>query len=271
MWQRHLEVAMLLERRRSSSDDTSLAAIRRILTITVWCMLGAYPQDGPAACPASRFSRLAKGLADDPRSAAWACDVDDSQDIQRMWDSWDERLGSTSWRSAVSELRESGRRAVASYEQMTDSWQGSAALPRLALDGLEIALKDQGQLIDAFLADPRTLVVAERYVNDEQGELPKPDLRLELRGFGAEIDPSTGARAITRRTPTGEIYATGCVSTLGSDTPQRWRDLDRKLELEGRMEACDLAFSGLPVPSPTVASSRRGLEELTGKRVLQIV
>jgi hypothetical protein len=271
MWQRHLELAMLLERLRSSDDDTSLAAIRRMLTITVWCMLGAYPQDGRSACPASRFGRLIGGLVSDPRNGDWSCDVDDPGSVERMWDFWDDRLGSTSWRSTLSELLESGPRAVASYERLLDSWQDSLTLPRLALDALEIALRDQERLIGAFRADPCTLAVAERYVNDERGELPLPDLRLELRGFGAEIDPSQPGRVITRRTPMGEVYASGFVYPMESATPARLKELDRKLELESRMEWCDLAFSMLSVPDQIVASSRRGLEELTEKRVLQIV
>lgn len=271
MWQRHLELAMLLERMRSSGDDTSLVAIRRILTITVWCMLGAYQQDGRSACPASRFSRLTAGLVSDPGNVDWSCDVDDPNSVERMWDFWDDRLGPTSWRSALEELRESGPRAVATYERLLDSWQDSPTLPRLALDALEMALTDQERLIGAFLADPCLLAVVERYLSDERDQLPAPDLRLELRGFGATIDPPKSARAITRRTPTGEVYASGFAYPMESATPTRLNELDRKLELESRMELCDLAFSTLSVPDQIVASARCGLEELTGKRVLQIV
>jgi hypothetical protein len=271
MWQRHLQLAMLLERLRSSDDDTSLVAIRRMLTITVWCMLGAYPQDGRPACPASRFGRLIAGVVSDPRNGDWSCDVDNPDSVERMWDFWDDSLGSTSWRSALAELLESGPRAVASYERLLDSWQDSLTLPRLALDALKMALTDQERLIGAFRADPRILAVAERYVNDERRDLPQPDMRLELRGFGAEVDLSRPGRAITRRTPKGEVYASGFVFPMGSPTPARLKEIDRKLELESRMEWCDLAFSTLSVPDQIVASSRRGLEELTGKRVLQIV
>jgi hypothetical protein len=270
MWQRHLELAMLLERLQSS-DDASLAAIRRMLTITVWCMLGAYSQDGRAACPASRFSRLIAGFMSDPRDGSWSCDVDDPDSVERMWDFWDDRLGSTSWRFTLSDLLESGPRAVMSYERLIASWQDSPTLPRLALDALEMALTDQERLISAFRTDPCVLAVAERYVNDERGVLPQPDLRLELRGFGTKIDPSQHGRAITRRTPMGEVYASGFVSPMGSPTPARLKQLDRKLELESRMEWCDLAFSTLSVPDRIIASARRGLEELSGKRVLQIV
>lgn len=174
MWQRHLELAMLQERPRSSDDDTSLAAIRRMLTITVWCMLGAYPQDGRSACPASRFGRLRAGLVSDPRNGDWSCDVDDPGSIA-------DRRGTR----------------------------------RSTVPGLSVL--------------------------------------------------------ITRRTPTGELYASGFAYPMESATPARLKELDRKLELESRMQWCDLAFSSLSVPDQIVASSRRGLEELTGKRVLQIV
>jgi len=51
----------------------------------------------------------------------------------------------------------------------------------------------------------------------------------------------------------------------------RLEELDRKLELENLIEWCDLAFSRLSVPSHTVGSARRGLQELTDKRVLQLI
>ena len=269
-WRLHLGVATALEQVRSNKHD-SMMSVRRINTVTVWCMLGAYGRDGVRACPASRFVRLVGCLRADPANPEWSSDMDDPEDLERMWDFWDARAEVTPWRDSLSEHLASSRRTAETYKDLLDRWQGPPEVPQLASEVFEMVLADQEKVVSAFRADPRVLATPERYANAEMDLLPVPDVRLEMRGFAAPHDPSLPVLSVSRQSPSGETYASGLAFPVTCPDPEGLEALDRKLQLEYLIEWCDLTFSTLSVPDELVASSRRGLEELSGKTVLQLV
>ena len=271
VWQRHMRVAMLLERLWGGGTDDALIAIRRIPSITVWTMLGDYGDNPRRACPATRFAMLIEGLLDGDTNRQWSGDIDDPESLIRMWDFWDEQLEVTSWRTALANHVESCRRAVDTYRTMLEQWQGSSSVLDLASDAIDVTLRDCEIAVTAFLDDPRILAVPETYISSPPGSLPMPDVRIELRGFAVDYDPSTPGRAVVRRSPHGDAYAAAMAFPADLHDESRLEELDRKLELENLIEWCDLAFSRLSVPSHTVGSARRGLQELTDKRVLQLI
>ncbi len=270
MWQKHLELATMLERLHSG-DQNPLAAVRRILTITVWAMLGSHALDGARACPASRFLTLCAAVVEDQDDPEWSGDVDDPQSLQAMWQRWDRRLDYTPWEMAVAENLAGGRRAVETYRELLSSWDKSSTVPQLAATAVEFALHDQEKLAQAFLKDPTVLAVPERYVNSEPGLLPVPDVRWEFRGFTIREDPPTPAQAIRRKLANGETVIAGSVWPNDLHDPAAADRIKQKLELEDLMICCDLAFSHLAVPVDAVSAGRRALAELSGKHVLQLI
>jgi hypothetical protein len=264
MWRLVLGVATKLEFLWSGNDHP-LAAVRRTLSVAVWAMTGDFVTDKRVACPAWRFRTLAATLFDDGGNRSWSGDIDDQESLERMWDYWDERLGLTSWRSGLESQVAWSERALEQYKLLADDEPAAGAL---ALSAIELTARDQKKLVETMLRDPRLVAVAERHVRASQEQIPLPDSRLEFRGFGTTTISERGI-PLNRFTQDGELYASGVAYSSGG--PAGHDELKRKLQIEGAIEWCDLVFSRLSVPAHVAASARASLEEITGKRILQMI
>jgi hypothetical protein len=268
-WRDVLRVATELER-LWSGEGSPLAAARRILTVTVWSMLGNFHEEVRRACPAWRFRALAAVLEAEDPSRSWSGDIDDTESLERMWDFWDQRLEVVSWRKTLTQQFDWGQRSLDQYGALAAADESEVA--QLALKAVEFTVRDREKVIAAMLEDPRQLAIPETYVQAPMAVLPIPDVRLEFRGFGVPMDRvSEGSVTFTLTSPEGEEFASGVVLPAHREDTSRQGELSDKLRIENLIEWCDLVFSRLSVPTRTVRSARNGLEELTGKRVLQLI
>jgi hypothetical protein len=269
MWVLVYQLASQLER-MWSRESGPFAGIRRILSITTWAMLGDYDEERQNACPVGRLMALLERVVADPDDRGMSGDVDDPDDLGRMWDRWDKELGTVSWRDSLSRLVASTQRGIEAYRELASKWKGESGVPEHMIRALERVLHDQRVIAAAVEADPRVMAVAESYVGHD-GRLPNPDVRIEYRGFALESPQDLPGRAVTRAGPDGRVYATGSVIPSDLHDPERLAALDDKLRAENVIEWCDFAFSSLSVPDHVVASSRRGIQEVSAKTVLQLI
>jgi hypothetical protein len=271
-WQKFLQVALLLEEQMSPRDDPEslLRAVQRIQTITTWCLLGNYQLDGEQACPAVRFQLLAAGLVSDPENRKWSSIVTDKDDLKRMWDYWDKRSRVSPWQKSLETLLDFSRRGVRQYQNFRRTFAGGPHIPDLAVAMIEDVSAQQHSIVDAFLADPVALADPWHYVRVPSDLLPAPLIRLELVGYAIDV-PSVGqARVVTRTEVGGKEYAASIAFPLSLD-PASWDRLDRALQFEELSEWCDVAFARLSVPDHVIRSARRGIQEISQKRVLQLI
>ncbi len=273
MWQKCFQLAALIERSGPSknwTDEDLFLAIRRILTITTWSLLGNYQLDGADASAARRLFKLLAYAVSDPSNTRLSCDIDDADSIRQMWSYWDDITGApTTWIESLTENVLMTRRGVEMYEEVRRGWRGSVQLIESVIAVAEQVSTDQKKVVDVLADDPTTLVDPFKYVRTEQGVLPSPDVRLAFQGFGVDPAEATAGRPILRQKASGEEYVSGVAFS-----PGRAGDhdiLEKKLALEGLIEWCDVLFSDLSVPDHSAISARIGLAELTGKRLLQLL
>lgn len=252
-----------------SGDEEPLSAVRRVQSLTTWVLLGDFVTDRQQACPASRFRALVEALSEDPKNRSWTGDIEDQDSLERMWDFWDARVGITPWRDALSSHLKWGESAVRQYGAYAEDEPG---IGRLALGAIEMVARDQRTMVEAMLDDPRLFAVAQRYVQAPQGVIPPPDGRLEFRFQGFTTDPlREGTMPLIRTAKDGEEYTTGVAYTTGGADPKRKDELKLKLDIEQAIQWCDLVFSRLSVPAHAAGPARASLEDLTQKRVLNLI
>lgn len=266
------KLASLLEHETGGSglDQSLLLPLRRILTITTWALFGNYQLDGARGCPSSRLIRLLDAVTEEPDDARLSCDLDDEASIERMWHHWDERIGATPWGKSLAHNLAITSRGASQYLRLRDIWQGSTDILDAVIGVLHQVEEHQQIIARTFVQDLRPIVDPFRYVRIPDSDLPRPDVRFEFRGFGAKPDWVRSGRMIQRRTSDGTPYAAGVAFAVRGDGGA-WALLDQKLTLEEQIEWCDVAFSELSVPDHVYPSARRGVEDLSGKRLVQLV
>lgn len=265
-WQTCYQLAQML-----SSDREPLAVLQRIPTITTWALLGNLALDGAAGCPTTRLSRLIVALAAAPHDPRWTCDMDDPASIDRMWCYWDAATDLRPWAEGLASHISLTRRAVGQYEKLRTLWAGELDMVEAVVAVLRQLVDHQEMAVSAMKHDLRQVVDPYRYVQMPTSDMPSPDMRFEFRGFGVKSTLVPSEHRITRQNTSGEKITIGlAVPGTAVDQEAGGVLLDQKLELEELMEWCDLAFSELAVPDHVYPRARRAIEELTGKRVLQL-
>jgi hypothetical protein len=270
-WQKCLQLAGLLSNEHpSASDATSFPMLlRRIPCITTWALFGNHQLDGADGCPTNRLFRLMSATTKTPGDPRWNCDMDDPESIIRMWNWWDEATGVRPWEQALGANIELTRRAQDQYERLRAIWTGRLkidwliSLVRQLIDHQEVAL-------GALTRDVRQIVDPFRYVRMPAADMPPADVRFEFRGFVVDPAWAKSGRAITRKLASGAEVAIGIAFAGGEASEEPNALLDQKLMIEEMMEWCDLAFSELSVPDHIYPTARRGIEEITGKRIVQL-
>ena len=267
-----LRLAQLLEPPADAAgmEATVLLPLRRIPSITTWALLGNYRLDGPRGCPSSRLIRLIEAVTSSPDPSRWSGDMGDAASISHMWDRWDRQIGVTSWRTGLHQNLTMTGRGAAQYERVRDLWPGSDEILGAVIGVLRQVAADQQLVTRTLLRDLAAFVDPFRYVHIPAAGMPHPDVRFEFRGFGVRPDAIRAGSMIQRQGRDGTPYAAGVAYTLRDDPTSRAL-LDQKLTIEQVIEWCDLAFSELSVPDHVHLSARAGLENLTGKQILQLV
>ncbi|WP_099021661.1 hypothetical protein [Mycolicibacterium palauense] len=257
--------------RQLSADEDSVSVVRRIPSITTWALFGNLEMDGAAGCPTSRLSRLMVAVDATPEDPRWRCDMDDPSSIDRMWSHWDETTGLRPWAESLARHADVTRRSIDQYENVRAAWAGDPEMVDAVIAVLRQLIGHQGIALSTLTEDLRQIVDPFRYVQISEPTMLLPDIRFEFRGFGMDPAGARAGRWTHRRSASGDEITTGVALSGGPSGGEEGDTLlDQKLMLEQMMEWCDLAFSDLPVPDHIHTSARRGIEDLTGKRTVQL-
>ena len=271
-WQTCYRLARLMSSDWETASDTEsvvFTPLRRIPSITTWSLFGNHQLDGAAGCPTNRLSGLLAAVVEAPGDPRWTCDMDDPTSIAGMWSRWDAATGVRPWAEALAGNVDLTRRALEQYERLRAVWTGSLEIDSL-IALLSQLIDHQEVVVDAVTRDLRQIVDPFRFVRMPAADTPRADVRFEFRGWGADPKSVKSGRAITRQLASGAEVTIGVAFARGEPSVEPDALLDQKLVLEELMEWCDLAFSELAVPDHIYPSARRGIEEVTGKRIVQL-
>jgi len=272
LWRRFLQLGLLVEKqKRADVDEGSLvlAALPDVMNLGVWCLLGSYERERLEASPAKRFDRLLRFLVEDYKNP-----MNHTTVIEDLWAHWDQGTGVIAWKDSLKSLLVYGERGLRRIATLKREWGGDMSVPRHAETVLETYTEEQRSVVGYLLESPELFADLNIYLNQAQGRLPIPLLRVELDGFCIPISTISGPnlRYVTRFEHEGETYTNRYVIDPGVLQRSKADDfMDAALRVESMAQWCDAALANLSIPWETQVAARAGLEDITGKRLLMIV